>query len=190
LAISKERKEELIADYIEQLRQSKGFILADYRGLSVSAMEDIRRSVRPIGAETRVVKNRLLALALEEVGMSLPEEWLEGPTLVDFCHDEVPPVAKALTDAAKGLDQFHIKGGLISGSIMTVEQVQAVADLPPLDVLFGQIMGTVNAPASRISGVVASGVRQVLNLLQAYKEKLEEAAPTAGGGVSTAAEAA
>jgi large subunit ribosomal protein L10 len=189
LAISKERKEELVADYVEQLRESKGFILADYRGLSVGAMEDIRRSVRPIGAETRVVKNRLLALALEEVGLSLPGEWLEGPTLVDFCHQEVPPVAKALTDAARSLDQFHIKGGLISGSIMTVEQVQAVADLPPLDALFGQILGTVNAPAGRISGVVASGIRQVINLLQAYKEKLEEAGPAAGG-VSTAAEAA
>jgi large subunit ribosomal protein L10 len=189
LAISKERKEELVKDYIEQLQQSKGLILADYRGLSVSAMEDIRRSVRSIGGETRVVKNRLLALALAEVGMSLPEEWLEGPTVIDFCHDEVPPVAKALKDAAKSLDQFQIKGGLIGGSIVTVEQVQAIADLPPREVLLAQILGTVNAPAGRIAGVVASGVRQVLSLLQAYTEKLEEAGSSAGG-MSQAAEAA
>jgi len=180
LAISKQRKAEYVAQYVEQLKQSQGIILADYRGLSVSDMSDIRHAMRPIGGRLQVVKNRLLALALKEVGMSLPEEWLTGPTAVGFCHDEVSPVAKALTDAAKNLRTLRIKGGLVGTSAIAAEQVRTIADLPPREVLLAQVLGTINAPARRAAGVVASGIRQVLNVLQAYVDKLQESGSTPG----------
>lgn len=173
MAISKQRKAELVTQYVEQLKQSQGIILADYRGLSVGDMSNIRHAIRPGGGKFQVVKNRLLALALKEVGMSLPEEWLVGPTAIGFCHDEVPPVAKALMDAAKNLETLRIKGGLVEASVMTAEQVRALADLPPREVLLAQVLGTINVPASRVAGVVASGMRQVLNVLQAYVDKLQ-----------------
>jgi large subunit ribosomal protein L10 len=186
LAISKERKEELVAQYTEQLQQSRGIILADYRGLSVGNVDDIRKAVRPVNGKLQVVKNRLLALALEKAGISLPEEWLIGPTAVGFCFEEVPPVAKALADAAKELDLLRIKGGFVGGSLLDTAQVKAIADLPPREVLLAQVLGTINAPAGRIAGVVASGIRQVVNVLHAYVEKLEES----GGGTEQAVEAA
>ena len=95
MAITKQKKEELVTQYIEQLKDSQGVILTDYRGLTVGDMQNIRKAIRPTGGNFHVVKNRLLALALKEVGLSLPEEWLVGPTAIGFCHDEVPPVAKA-----------------------------------------------------------------------------------------------
>jgi large subunit ribosomal protein L10 len=186
LAISKEKKAELVAGYVEQLKESQGIILADYRGLTVNDMSEIRSQIRPIGAKFQVVKNRLLALALKEADFSLPDEWLSGPTVISFCHDEVPPVAKVLVDAAKDLDALQIKGGILSGSILGAAEVNAIADLPPREVLLAQVLGGINAPASQVVGVVASGIRQVLNVLQAYVDKLEEA----GGGMEPAPEPA
>ena len=182
MAITKQKKEELVTQYIEQLKDSQGVILTDYRGLTVGDMQTIRKAIRPTGGNFHVVKNRLLALALKEVGLSLPEEWLVGPTAIGFCHDEVPPVAKAITDAAKELETLQIKGGLVGTSVIGAEQVQAIADLPPKDVLLAQVLGTINAPATQVAGVVASGIRQILNVLQAHVDKLQE---SGGAGATT-----
>jgi len=181
LAISKQRKGELVAQYIKQLEQSQGIILADYQGLGVNDMSDIRRAMRPVGGKFQVTKNRLLALALKEVGTPLPEEWLIGPTVVGFCHDEVPPVAKVLTDATKNLETLRVKGGLVGTSVIVAEQVRTIAGLPPRDVLLAYVLGTINAPASQVAGVVSSGIRQILNVLQAYVDKLQEAGGAANG---------
>jgi len=186
LASSKQKKVELVAEYVEQLEQSKGLILADYRGLSVNDVSEIRKAMRPIDSRFQVVKNRLLALALKEVDLSLPDEWLTGPTAVSFCYDEVPPVAKVLTDAAKDFETLQIKGGMLGASVLAADQVRAIADLPSREVLLAQVLGAINAPATQVAGVVASGVRQVLNVLQAYVDKLQESS----GGLEQAVEPA
>ncbi|HEY74813.1 MAG TPA: 50S ribosomal protein L10 [Thermoflexia bacterium] len=173
MAISRERKQELVRQYIERLEQSQGLILADYRGLRVAEMEQLRRTTRETGSTLQVVKNRLLKLALAEAGISLPDEWLQGPTLVAFCTDEMPATAKAMIDFAKDMPALVIKGGLLEGSVLSDEQVKDLANLPSREVLLAQVLGTINAPASQVAGVVASGIRQVLNLLQAYVDKLE-----------------
>ena len=190
MAISKQRKAELIEQYVEQLKQSQGVILADYRGLSVNDISGVRNKMRPIGGRFQVVKNRLLALALKEIDISLPEEWLTGPTAASFCHDEVPPVAKALTDAQKDMEALRIKGGLMGTSLIGAEQVHAIAELPSREVLLAQVLGTINAPASQMAGVVSSGIRQVLNVLQAYVDKLQESGGGPGAAVEQAAEPA
>lgn len=190
MAISKQRKTELVAQYVEQLKQSQGFILADYRGLGVGDMNDLRRAMRPVGGRFQVVKNRLMLLALQEAGIAVPEEWLIGPTAIGFCHDEIPPVAKALTVASKNLETLHIKGGVMGTSVIAVEQVRAIADLPPREILLAHVLGTINAPASQAVGVIASGIRQVLNVLQAFVDKLQESNPAPGAGLEQAAEPA
>lgn len=190
MAISRERKERLVADYTRQLKESKGIILADYRGLTMANMTAIRQAVHSVGGKSQVVKNRLLALALAEAGMEVPEEWLVGPVAVGFCFDEVPAVAKAMRDATRQYETFHIKGGLVGASVLSADQVSAMADLPPMEVLFAQVLGAIHAPAGQIAGVVASGVRQILNVVQAYVEKLEEAHEVAPASLEQAAEPA
>lgn len=180
MAISKDRKVELVTQYVEQLKQSKGIILADYRGMTVSDISGLRNSLRSVGCRFWVVKNRLLKLALKEMGLLLPEDWLVGPTVVGFCHDDVPKAARVLAEAIKGLEVLRIKGGLVGSVAISAEQVQAIANLPPLEVLFSQALGTINAPASRMVGVVAGGIRQVLNVLQAYVDKLEKSGAAPG----------
>jgi large subunit ribosomal protein L10 len=174
LAISRQRKVELVKEYIEHLKESQGIVLADFQGLSMNEMSQIRHAMRPVGGKFQVIKNRLLALALKEAEISIPDEWLIGPTAVGFCYDEVPPVAKALVDAAKESETLRIKGGFMGTSAIGTEQVQAIAQLPSREVLLAQVLGTINAPASQMAGVVANGVRQILNVLQAYVDKLQE----------------
>jgi large subunit ribosomal protein L10 len=176
LALSKERKNELVAQYIEQLERGQGIILTDYKGLDVSEMSRIRNALRPIGGQFQVVKNRLLLLALKEVGVSLPDEWLVEPTAVGFCYDEVPAAAKILVDTAKETKVLRIKGGWMGAAPLSADQVSDIADLPSREVLLAQALGVINAPASQVVGVIASGIRQIVNVVQAYVEKLEESA--------------
>ena len=189
MAISRQRKVELIKEYVEQLKESQGIVLADFQGLTVNEMSQLRHTMRPVGGRFQVIKNRLLALALKEAEISIPEEWLIGPTAVGFCHDEVPPVAKALVEAAKEWETLRIKGGVMGTSAIGAEQVKAIAELPSREVLLAQVLGTINAPASQMAGVVANGVRQILNVLQAYVDKLQEA-EGAGPAMEAAAEPA
>jgi large subunit ribosomal protein L10 len=173
LAISREHKVELVEQYKELIEKSQGTIFVDYRGLQVSQMEQLRRSLRESGSTVHVVKNRLMKIVLSDVGMQTPDEWLDGPTAVAFCYDEVPPIAKAVTEFAKDAP-LTIKGGILSGEALSVDQVKSLADLPSREMLLAQALGTINAPATQVVGVVASGIRQVLNVLQAYVDKLEE----------------
>lgn len=176
MAITRERKEELVEEYRQQLGRSQGFILTDYRGLRVPQLEQLRRSARDKGSAVQIVKNRLLKIALEEAGLTVPDEWLVGPTAVAFCYDELPPAAQAVTDFAKDAP-LEVKGGVVDAAILSSEQIKELASLPSREVLLAQVLGTINAPATQIAGVVASGIRQVLNVLQAYVDKLEESSP-------------
>ncbi|MGD2143654.1 MAG: 50S ribosomal protein L10 [Anaerolineae bacterium] len=179
MALSREEKVERVAQYVEQLERSRGIILVDYRGLSVVEMQRIRNSVRPIAGQFQVVKNRLLALALEERGMSLPDEWLTGPTAVGFCNDEVPPVARALMEAREETEQLSLKGGWMNQSILSAGQVRRIAELPSREALLAQVLGTIHGPGRQVTGAIVSGVRQVVSVLQAYADELEEGGPKA-----------
>lgn len=187
MAITRQRKEELVAQYVEELKGSQGFILTEYRGLTMGRLERIRGTLRPMGGSTHVVKNRLMAIALKETGISLPQEWLDGPIAVGFCHGEVAPVVKALLDAGREMEPLRIRGGVVGTAVLSAEEMRAFATLPPREVLLAQVLGTVHAPASRLAGVVASGIRQVLNVIQAYVDKMEAGAEAPAAGAEPVA---
>lgn len=186
MALTREDKVERVTHYVEQLQESQGIILANYQGLNVKQMEKIRNEMRPHDGQFEVIKNRLLLLALQEVDVSLPDEWLDGPTAIGFCYGDVPPVAKVLDETRKETEVLELKGGWMDGSALSPDQVKAIASLPSREVLLAQALGSINGPARQVAGVVASGVRQVLNVLQAYVDELEES----GGAAEPAPEAA
>ena len=188
MALSREEKAARVAQYTEQLKESRALILADYRGLDVEEMERVRSAMRPLAGEFQVIKNRLLALALKEHGMELPEDWLTGPTAVSFCTGELPPIAKALVEARDETNKLALKGGWLNESILSAAQVERIADLPSREVLMAQVLGTIHGPGRQVLGTVAGGIRQVLNVLQAYVDKLEEEG--AGGEAEPAPEPA
>ncbi len=176
MAISRARKEALVAEYDQQLEESQGLIFAHYRALTVPQLEDLRRQSRERDGAVYVVKNTLLRTALEMKGLEPPEDLLTGPTLVTFCHQDVPPLAALFRDFAKDVDiedSFVLRGALLDQGFLSDTETLALADLPSRDVLFATVLSGINAPATQIAGVVASGIRQILNVVKAYVDKLE-----------------
>ena len=180
MAISRERKEALVAAYQQQFAASNGVVMADYTALTVNQMQDLRRKTREQNGLAFVIKNTLFNVVLKEQGLEASDELLTGSTIVAFCHEEVPPVAKLFRDYVKEVEDgmFKVKGSIMEGRVLSAAETLALADLPSREVLLSTVLRTINAPATQVAGVVASGVRQILNVVQAYVDKLEEAGGT------------
>lgn len=168
MAISRNRKEELISEYVDLLKQSRAVFLTQYSGLSVKEMQDLRASVRKAEGAFIVTKNTLMLRALEQAGLPSPSEKLVGQLATGFALNEVPSLAKALTDYMKEDELLSIKFGILGDKLLSAEEIEELAKLPSLDELRGQILGLIQAPARNMAMVLASGVRQVVNVMDAY----------------------
>ena len=176
MAITKQRRAELVENYAALVQKSQGMILIDYRGLNMKGMGPLRGKVREGGGELHVVKNTLVRLALQRAGLTVPDELLTQSTAIGFAFTDVPRVAKALTTYAKDSEFVKVKGGLLGAKLLSKNEVEALAELPPLPVVRARLLGLLQAPASRLTGVVAGAVRQVVNVVKAYSEKEATAA--------------
>jgi len=170
LALTKDRKEELIAQYVELIQQSRAVIMTDYTGLSVKKMQELRAMVRKSEGALHVTKNTLMMRALEEAGLPVPEEDFEGQIATGFALNEVPSLAKVLIDFLEKEEELSIKFGIMGSKVLTADEITAIAKLPSLDELRAQVIGLIQAPARNIAAVVAGSVRQVVNVLDAYSK--------------------
>ena len=174
MAISKKRKDKLVAEYKALIDQSKAVFLADYSGMNVKELEGLRAKIREANGAFYITKNTLLRIALQESGQPVPDELLNGPVASGFALGEVPSMAKALVDFAKGVDKLSVKGGILESTTLTAQQVEDLANLPSLDQLRAQILGLINGPAQGIVSAVTNGVRQVINVVDAYAKSEDE----------------
>jgi large subunit ribosomal protein L10 len=179
LAISREKKEQLVSWYTDLFSRSNAAILTDYRGLTMADITQLRRKLQEIQSDYRVTKNRLMKLALKEAGLPVPEDLLEGPTAAGFCFEEVPAVAKVLVDFSRESKTLIIKGGLLGDRIISADEVTALAELPPREILLAQVLGTIQSPASGVARAIASSIRSILYVLKARVEQLEKQASQA-----------
>lgn len=171
MAISKERKQEILREYSDWIKRSKAVILTQYKGLPMKELDLIRSKMRELGGEFHVVKNTLGALAFKEAGLSIPEKLFEGSTAISFAFDDPPAVAKMMTDYIKGSEFMKIKGGYLDTQVLSEAQVKVLADLPPLPVLRAQLLGVLMAPASRLARTLSEPARQVAAVFKAYTER-------------------
>ena len=175
MAISKEQKQQLVMQYKEAVTTSKGIIITEYRGLSAPELGKLRTAIREANGSYSVVKLTLFKQALEQAGFPVPEDILTGPVAVGYCHQDVPAVAKAFKDFGKAQELLVIKGGVMGGRLLSLADVRSIADLPPMEVIRAQLIGVISGPARNLAGVIAGGVRQVVNVLNAYAEDKQEA---------------
>ena len=171
MAISKERKNEMVAQYTEWVRRSRAIIVTEYKGITMKQLDDLRGKVRDVGGEFHIVKNTLGEVALKAAGLPLPEGLFEGSTAVCFAFNDAPLMAKTLTDYARTSDFIKIKGGYLGQSAMTAANVKSLADLPPLPVMRAQLLGVLLAPASKLARTLAEPGRQIASVLKAYADK-------------------
>lgn len=171
MAITKERKRELVDDYKEWLSKSRAVILAEYSGLSMKDLDDLRARVREAGGEFHIVKNTLGKIAFEESERPILEGYFEGTTAVGFAFTDAPKLAKTLTDFARSVDALKIKGGYLDISPVSAAEITALAELPPLPVMRSRLLGTIMAPATQLARVLNEPGRQIAAVIKAFSEK-------------------
>ena len=165
----KSDKERVVAELTERLKSTSTLFVADYRGLSVKEIDDLRTKLIEHGARFSVVKNTLTRRAAEAAGAEALLAMLEGPTAIAFIEadGDLVAVAKALADSARTTKVLQIRGGLLDGAPIGEEQIKSLATLPPTDVLRGQVLGAITAPLTTVVGLISAPVRDLLGLIDA-----------------------
>ena len=176
MAVSRERKEEVLATYSEWMKKSQAVILVEYTGAKMKALDGIRAKIRESGGEFHVVKNTLARRVFAEHGMAFPKDYLVKSTAVSFAFTDPASTAKALTDATKGNEFVKVKGGFMAGQTLNAAQVKALADMPPLPVMRAQLLGVLQAPAGKLVRTIAEPARGLAAVIKAFSEKASAAA--------------
>lgn len=176
MAIHREKKQELVQLYTGWLQDSQAVIFLYIRALGVNDMTRLRTLLRENDARLLTVKNTLFRRALEDVNRPQPG-FLTGPVSAIFCGEDIAASAKKIEEFAKSVNepaQFQVIGGLIGQDVLDAEVAQKLSSLPSREALFAQVLATMQAPASQLVGVVTSGIRQVVSVLQARVDQLQE----------------
>ena len=168
-------KENLVSELENLFSENDGVILADYRGLNVSEVTQLRSELRKAGVVYKVSKNTLLKRAANNKGIDMLDPYLEGPTAVAFAQDPVA-MAKVLSDFAKEHKNLEMKAGLLSGQFLSAERVADLAKIPPREVLLAKLLGSMQSPLTGVAGCCNSMLRNFVYALDQIKEqKAQEA---------------
>ena len=174
MAISKERKNELVEQYVDLLGRTNGFVIVQYHGLSVKETDTLRAQIREAGGAYHVTKNTLFTKALQQVGWPVPDDLLTGPVAVAFGMENLPGVAKAIldfTDDKTRQGDLRATGGIMTGEILDANKIKAVSKLPSLDEIRAQLAGLIVAPAPGFVSVINAANGQVVNVILAYLDE-------------------
>jgi large subunit ribosomal protein L10 len=176
LAVSKARKDEMLATYADWIQKSQAVILVEYTGVTMKNLDTIRAKVREVDGEFHILKNTLARRAFADNGMNFPDEFLLNSTAVSFAFNDPASTAKALSDATKGSEFVKIKGGFMDGQVLSSDQVKALASMPPLPVVRAQLLGVLQAPAGKLVRTIAEPARGLAAVIKAFTEKAPAAA--------------
>ena len=173
--MQKSEKERVVAELTERLQGAETLIVADYRGLTVTQIAELREKLYEHGARFSVVKNSLTKRAAESAGVEPLLAMLEGPTAIAFLESDGDPVAvaKALDDAVR-TETITLKGGLLEGAEIGADDLKQLAKLPPTEVLHAQLVGAVAGPVTAIVGLFAAPMRELVGVIDARIRQLEE----------------
>jgi large subunit ribosomal protein L10 len=164
------RKSAVIDDITDRLRTAEASMLTEYRGLTVTDLANLRAALRPASADYKIYKNTLARRAAADAGFTELAEWLEGPVAIAFVRPDGDAViaAKALRDFAKGNPNLVVKGGMLGPRMLSVADVDALADVPPRDVLLARLAGGFQAPLVKAAGLFQAFTRNFAYGLKAY----------------------
>jgi len=145
-----EQKKQVVAQLVETLKSAQAGVLVDYRGITVEQDTQLRAKLREAGVEYKVVKNTLTRFAAKEVGFEELDEQLNGPTALAISTTDAVAPAKVISDFAKEVEALQIKAGFVDGKVISLDEVKTLASTPSREVLIAKIMGSLNAPISKL----------------------------------------
>lgn len=187
-----EAKKAQVAEIVESLKSAATGVLVDYRGLTVDEDTKLRNSLRAAGVKYFVVKNTLLRLAANQVGLEELDSILNGPTALAISDDPVAP-AKVIADFAKENEKMEIKSGFMDGKVISLDEIKALAKTPSKETLIAKIMGSLNAPISdlaRLLATIADGGVEIADLIAKKSGEEVAEAPAEEAKAEPAAEVA
>jgi large subunit ribosomal protein L10 len=162
-------KTEGIRKIKELIESSTDVIFTDFRGLNVAQITELRRSLQEKEAEYRVVKNSYARLALRELGFPFEEDFLIDPTALALARADIGPITKVLFDFTRD-STLKVKGGLVEGRVVSSAEVEAISKLPGRNDLYAMLMGTMNAPLTKLVYAMSGIATKLVRTLQAVAE--------------------
>src|SRR6185437_11241107 len=181
--MKREQKEQVVDELTQRLKAAETLLVADYRGLTMPQIDELRTRLLESGARFTVVKNTLTRRVAEAAGADALLTLLDGPSAIAFLEadGDMVAAAKALADSARETNVLEIRGGIMQGRAVTAEEVETLAKLPPVDVLRGQVLGAIVAPLTALAGLLNAPLQNLVGLIDARIEQLggegAEAAP-------------
>ncbi|MEG1515514.1 MAG: 50S ribosomal protein L10 [Clostridia bacterium] len=166
-----ENKKLVVADIKARFEQAQSVVLLDYRGLTVAEDTELRSQCRAAGVEYAVLKNTMIELAVQQLGITGLEGYLKGPTAVAFGMTDAVAPAKVLTDYIKKSKKTQIKCGVVDGQTLDAAGVQVLSELPPKEVLIAKMMGSLNAPITNFVGVLSATLRSLVYAIDAVRKQ-------------------
>ena len=168
----KQEKVARVAELKERIEGSGALLLTEYRGLTVSEISELRRSLAEGGASFAVVKNTLMQRAASEAGISELEPLLSGPSAVTFVDGDPVAAAKSVVKAQKLFPALILKGAYLDGRVLSAEEATSLADLESREVMLSKIAGLMKGEMSKAAALFQGAQSKFLSLLEAYKAKL------------------
>ncbi len=169
--MARPEKEAAVSEIQEKLQKSKAVVLADYRGLNVQEVTELRKKLREAGVEYKVAKNTLTSRAAKAVNIEGLDEYLSGPTALAFGYGDAVTPAKILSTFAKDHKKLEIKGGVLEGKVIDFRMVKTLADLPSREALLGQVAGLMQAPMRGLVTVLSGPARNLVYALEAIRKQ-------------------
>lgn len=170
-----ERKKATVANLVEKMSRMQFAAIADYRGLNVAEITDLRRKIYDSGGDMVIAKNTLIRIAARETGHEAMDPLLEGPTAVTFGYDDVAKVAKALDDYVRSSSKVSVRGGVFGTDLLNETQVADIAKMPSREQVLAQIVSGVQAPVSGVVSVLNAAITNVAYVVQARIDQLQQA---------------
>jgi large subunit ribosomal protein L10 len=169
-------KERIVGELAERLKNTDTLLVADYRGLTMPEIDELRTKLLESGARFSVVKNTLTRLAAEQAGMKQLLELIDGPTAIAFIDADGDPAAaaKILNDTARLHEVLVVRGGLLEGEAVSDAEIKRLGTLPPTDVLRAQLAGAVAGPLTTIVGLFTAPLRDLVGVIDARITQLQE----------------
>jgi large subunit ribosomal protein L10 len=179
--MKREQKEQVVDELTQRLKAADTLLVADYRGLTMPQIDELRTRLLASGARFTVVKNTLTRRAAEAAGADALLALLDGPSAIAFLEadGDMVAAAKALADSARETHVLEIRGGIMQGRAVTAAEVESLATLPPAEVLRGQVLGAIVAPLTALAGLLNAPLQNLVGLIDARIEQLggDEAEP-------------
>lgn len=159
-------KVEAVEDLRHRLEGVKTVVLTEYRGLTVQQLSELRRQLRTVSAQYKVVKNRLAKRAIASTGLEALSQHLSGPTGLIVSREDPVAVAKALATFTRTNQALTVKVGLVEGQLLEADGLKALADLPSREALRGQIVGALQGPLAQLVGLLTAPQRELVYILE------------------------